>query len=122
RKRYGRDSSCVAFLRGLILRYPNLTVIDGRRAGYPPVAVADNVHLSRPGAVAFSDGIAAVVAEQLRHGTPVRWHALPRWRDGLSDEIEREVAVEDLRQTAQAFDRAELASSARGRGARSLRR
>jgi hypothetical protein len=122
RERYGHDSSCEAFLHSLIARYPNLTVIDGRHAGYPPAAIADNVHLSRPGAVAFSDGIATVVAEQLRRPRTGRWHALPRWRDGLADEIERDVAVEDLRQTAQAFDRAKLASRARGRDARSLRR
>src|SRR5262249_32604119 len=105
RERFGSDAKYKAFVHKLAARYPNLTVIDGRRAGYPPEALADMTHLNRPGALAFSDAVAARVGEVLSGTLTSNWVDLPRWRDGVVSEIAARVAVEDVRQSARALGR-----------------
>jgi hypothetical protein len=111
RDRNGTTAAYEAFVRGLVRRYPNLTVVDGLRAGYPDGALADTVHLNRVGAVAFSDAVAGVVVARLRAGPAAsvsvseRWVELPRWREGVSEEVGASVAVEDLEQSSRALAR-----------------
>ena len=124
--RTGSGEGYHRFLRSLTARHPNLSVIDGRHAGYPAGALADFVHLARPGALAFSDAVAAVVGERLSvRPTDSAWIALPPWREGAAAEVEAVVAVEDVRQSSQAFERyAEVRRLAQGRalgGTRSTR-
>src|SRR5205807_241709 len=59
RDRLGLDAAYVAAVRQALARYPNLTVIDGRRSGYPPDAFADGSHLNVRGACAFTEDLAA---------------------------------------------------------------
>jgi hypothetical protein len=115
RDRYGRDADLTRYVRGLSRWFPNLTVVDGRHAGYPAEAVADMTHLSRPGAVAFSDALAGVIGERLERrkaraasragqAPPAeRWVELPRWRAGAAADVEAVVAVEDVAQTVLAL-------------------
>jgi hypothetical protein len=103
RERFGQDGQYVEFVRGLAARYANLTVIDGRRAGYPAEALADMTHLNRSGALAFSDGVAERVGEHLAGVLRTNWVELPRWRAGAVAEIESGVVVEDVQQSARAL-------------------
>lgn len=54
-----------AFVDGLMARFPNLAVLDGRPGAYPPDHFTDMTHLSRSGAVAFSEAVAAALAPRL---------------------------------------------------------
>lgn len=106
RERNGRDASYVAFVRDLAARHKHVTVVDARRSGYPPEAMADLTHLNRQGAAAFSAGLAEVIAGRLAPGgriVPTRWAELPRWRAEAPAEVEAAVALEDLRQSAEGF-------------------
>jgi hypothetical protein len=117
RDRYGWDADLSGYIRGLTRWFPNLTVVNGRHAGYPPEAVADMTHLSRPGAVAFSDALAGVIGECLerrkarvasRAGpapSAERWVGLPRWRDAAAADVEAVVDVEDVAESVQALAR-----------------
>jgi hypothetical protein len=70
------------FARALMRQFPNLTVIDGRHAGYDNAVFVDPVHLDRDGAVALSGDVAEVLRNALSHAEPVaRWVELPAYRD-----------------------------------------
>jgi hypothetical protein len=106
RSRYGYEAGYLAFLRGLSARHKNLVVVDGRAAGYPAGALADQVHLSRKGALTFSDGLATVIGDRLkRPGAGPAWVDLPRWRDGVAEEVAAAVVAEDLEESREAIKR-----------------
>jgi hypothetical protein len=76
REQNGHWPACVAYLRDLQERYAKVIVVDGRRAGYPAEAMSDILHLSRSGALAFSDALGQI----LTTADPAeRWIALPRY-------------------------------------------
>ena len=74
----GYDSYFDGLAREAQAIYPNVTVIDGSRSGYPPDAFCDKAHLNAKGTVVFSQGVASVVARALtdpRAGSS--WVTLP---------------------------------------------
>ncbi|MCA1684508.1 MAG: hypothetical protein LC745_00685, partial [Planctomycetia bacterium] len=72
------DANFDRMLRRATQRYANLTVIDGRGAGYPARHFIDSVHLDSEGAYAYSDDLASLLP--LAPGGP-RWVMLPAYRD-----------------------------------------
>lgn len=75
RARKGLDRAFAELVARYQSRYPNLTVVDGLRAGYPREAFCDPVHLNRRGAVAYSRAIGRLLATRLD-----AWCAYaPRW-------------------------------------------
>ncbi|MFO0953839.1 MAG: hypothetical protein U0835_22320 [Isosphaeraceae bacterium] len=103
--RLGHAARYTAFLREIRTRHPGLTVIDGRHAAYPARVMADEVHLTRPGAAVFSDAVAMILADHLAGRRAPGWVEIPRWRDGADRAVESAVVLEDLRQTGEAFER-----------------
>jgi hypothetical protein len=115
RQRYGWYEQYAAYLRGLQQRHPNLTVVDSRGSGYPAEVLADMTHLSRPGAVAYSDALGRLLADRLATPRPApRWVALPRF-DPIAAEPVVAAGVEDFTQSARALER--LAAEAKVRRA-----
>jgi hypothetical protein len=96
RDRFGRDASAVDHARGLLGRYPGLTVVDGRHAGYPPETLADMTHLSLTGAVAFSDAVGGLL---LRQGGP-RWRELPPYDGAKAATLAAGSGAEDYTESA----------------------
>ncbi len=95
-----------------LVRFPNLTVIDGRRAGFPRSAFTDEVHLHAQGRRVLSESLATVLNRQSEpaHGntSPAasdpsqRWIALPPFHSPSSV-----VPIEDLSQSQLAVRNAE---------------
>jgi hypothetical protein len=107
REAYGHYGRYLAYVRGLADRYPHLTVIDGRRAGYPPEALSDMTHLSRTGAIAYSDAVGRLLRERL--GAPAaagRWVNLPRFDAAEARRLAAASDVEDLPRSGRLLERA----------------
>ena len=70
------------FLRRMLVRYPGVTIVDGRRSAYPDPAFDDSIHLARDGAAVFSADLADAMALALG-GAPTgdRWVTLQAFRD-----------------------------------------
>jgi hypothetical protein len=81
----GIDAACEAFVRSWQERYPNLTVIDGRHAGYEAGVFVDACHLDCQGAAAFTAAVAEVLAGPLRGQDGPRWVALPAFEEPRDD-------------------------------------
>jgi hypothetical protein len=77
-------------------RFPNVTLVDGRHAGYGPELFVDAAHLDRRGAVAFSEA----VADLLRRPSPGRWVELPPPRPTSAG-----MPLEDLRDSTAIVQR-----------------
>jgi hypothetical protein len=105
RERYGCYPKYVAFLRGLVARYPNLTVVDGRGAGYPPGALADMTHLSRTGALTFSAAVGRLIADRLDGRAPGGWVRLPRYDAPAAAALAAASGAEDVPTSARELDR-----------------
>ncbi len=74
----GLDSTFTSLLRSSAERFQGLTVIDARRSCYPVRKFVDGAHLDREGAAIFSEGVADVLSESLRHSSDRnRWVNLP---------------------------------------------
>jgi hypothetical protein len=118
RQQYGWYGQYADYLHGLTARYPNLVVVDGRRAGYPPEVLADMTHLSRAGAIAFSDAVGRVLADRLvsgQGGAGAQWVALPRFETAGpgAAAVASTAGVEDMTESARALER--LAAEAEAR-------
>ncbi|GAC1464117.1 MAG: hypothetical protein NVSMB9_02430 [Isosphaeraceae bacterium] len=106
RERYGWDAQYMAYLRSLLERYSNLTVVDGRHAGYPSEALADMTHLSRTGAVVFSEAVGGLLRDRLApgaNGAGARWIEIPRYDAARAEALAS--AVEDVSQSGLALER-----------------
>jgi hypothetical protein len=68
RQRSGLEASYTEFVRSVQAEYPTLTVIDGRQQGGSAATHLDPIHLSPPGASAFSTEVANVLARRLSEG------------------------------------------------------
>ncbi|SIO62240.1 hypothetical protein SAMN05444166_6988 [Singulisphaera sp. GP187] len=78
RDELGLESKYTAFLKPMIAKYPNLTVLDARHSGYDSSLFVDSLHLSRPGADAFSREIAtALVSIEADASSTGRWVRVP---------------------------------------------
>jgi hypothetical protein len=65
----------VAWLQRLGSRYPNLTMIDARHAGYDKSVFVDEVHLDGEGAQVLSTNLGRLIRERLSAPSA----GLPRW-------------------------------------------
>lgn len=100
----GADAGYVRFVRSLQARYPGLTVIDGRHAGYDHTLFVDATHLDGQGAYALSLDVGDVLRRDLdgvRERT--RWVDLPAYRASPV-----EVAIEDVEQSRRALSATRL--------------
>ncbi len=91
-------SGHAGFLAELQSRHPTLYVIDGHRADYPPEALNDVLHMSRTGAIAFSDALGSILA-QPEH--PQRWIELPRYDADRARDLAARSPVLDTTQFAR---------------------
>lgn len=82
----GLDDLYTAHVARVIAKFPGVTVIDGRQAGYVASVHADSLHLDRRGAAVFTEEVAEVVARHLAEGPATdRWVHLPPYRDRPAD-------------------------------------
>ena len=58
----GMDAEFEKMTRSLLIRYPNVKVIDGLNARYPDRVFMDPLHLAAPGAVALSADLGEILA------------------------------------------------------------
>lgn len=96
RGQYGQYGKYVDYLKSLVVRYPNLTVVDGRKAGYPASALFDMTHLSRTGAIVYSDAVGGLLRDLLDRPDRPRWVALPRYDAAAASALAAASAVEDV--------------------------
>ena len=59
-----------AFVAATRAKFPGVTVVDGRRAGYDASVFIDMAHLDRDGSARLSRSLGAVVADRLAHPGP----------------------------------------------------
>ena len=86
----------------IIKKYPNVTVIDSRRASYPERVFCDVARMNRDGACAFTATVAEThepSPDRSRH-IAAHWSALPPFRD-----VPRAIAVEDLNESKKTVRR-----------------
>jgi hypothetical protein len=84
REALGLDEPLAAMVRGLQAEFPNLHVLDVRRAGLDGADFYDPNHLNDRGAAALTDAVAAVIGADLHAAPPPgRWLAL-RVRPGAA--------------------------------------
>jgi hypothetical protein len=82
RERVGSDAAYLRFVLAARDRFPNLVVLDGRRADYGAEVFSDPLHLDRRGAVALTSDVAAAVRSRLDGPAPgARWFVLPAFRE-----------------------------------------
>jgi hypothetical protein len=107
REGYGWDAAYMGYLRRLQARYPRLTVIDGRHSGYPPSALSDILHLSRTGAIFYTDSVGAVLRDRLASPGPnaPRWVDLPPFSPPAAAALAASSTVEDVDRSALALSR-----------------
>lgn len=107
REQYGMDGKYMAYVRSLHDRYLNMTVVDGRHAGYPAETVADLTHLSRLGAITFSDTLGGIIRDRLAAGARIepRWVELPHFDAASASALASASDVEDVKQSGVALSR-----------------
>ncbi len=82
RERRGLDATYIALVRKISDKYKNLTVVDGRHAGFGHGVFADSHHLDLEGAAALSDALARVIGPRLDGlAGGGRWIELPPYTD-----------------------------------------
>ena len=92
----GDDRPYAALARALLARFPELTVVDARHAGYERTAFWDSLHLDHDGAAALSAALAHLLRHQPVDPAPAgRWVSLPHFRPVAAP-------VEDLAQSTLA--------------------
>jgi hypothetical protein len=99
-ERSGFDAEYTRFLRATQARFPNLAVIDGRRANYDPGVFFDPHHLGRDGAKVYSLALGEILRRRGLVATGPRWIELPAYHEAPSY-----VRLEDLTQTSPAANR-----------------
>ena len=82
RRASGAEDGYLAFLHQLQNEFPELTILDGRGAGYPTSVFVDDLHLDRDGASLLSRDVGAILRAD---------------RDGLSKQDRRWVAMASYR-------------------------
>ena len=101
RERLGLDAAYVALVRKIHDKYANVTVVDGRHAGFGHGACFDGRHLNFEGATALSHGLAEVISARIDDpDRAARWIALPTYADPTA-----RLAVEDLDESKTAVSR-----------------
>lgn len=94
----GRDAAYAAFVAAQQRNHANITVVDGRFAGYPTIAFADATHLNGRGAATLSHDLAEIL-DQGDRSARLGWVSLPAYRDRAlevpAEDIERSTAIID---------------------------
>jgi hypothetical protein len=81
RDRLEYDTDYYQMIERALSQYPNLTVIDGRRSGYPARVFFDGSHLDVEGAYTFTDALAETLSRLPAGRAPgPRWVPLPPYR------------------------------------------
>ena len=96
RDELGMDLEYTRFVRAMLAIYPDVTVIDARRVGFPREAFADVAHLDADGSIVLSSSVADVLAK--RAGETERWVNLPPYRRETGA-----VAIEDMNESRLAM-------------------
>ncbi|MBX6312139.1 MAG: hypothetical protein IRY99_04355 [Isosphaeraceae bacterium] len=99
REQLGLDAEFSRFVAAVQARHPNVTVIDGRHAGYEASSFVDSGHLSPSGAAAFSTAVAEVLRGGAGASARSRWIKLPPFRPIT-------IALEDLDQSRRVVEQA----------------
>jgi hypothetical protein len=95
RERRGLDAPYFTWLRRVVDRHRNVTVIDGRNSGYDYRVFIDSFHLDAEGNAAQSHALAELLAARLEgHDDGSRWISLPRFTTPRA-----KLAVEELSET-----------------------
>ncbi len=95
REATGAEAGYLGFVRSMQGRFPHLTILDGRHAGYGPDVFVDATHLDGQGARTLSLDVGAILRRDLsRDGPAPRWVDLPRYRDPPVA-----IALEDVEQS-----------------------
>jgi hypothetical protein len=97
REQSGAEAGYVRFIRSLQVHHPNVTVLDGRHAGYDHTLFVDASHLDGQGAYTLSRDVADVLHRDLAGvdaAVGARWVDLPSYRA-----CPVEVALEDVEQS-----------------------
>jgi hypothetical protein len=85
REESGAERGYESFIRGYQLRYPRtLSVLDGRKAGYPAKVFTDATHLNAVGAISVSRAVARLFMQEDGHlvaKAGPRWITLEPWSD-----------------------------------------
>jgi hypothetical protein len=84
----GSDDLYVRYVQQKMAEHPGLSIVDGRRSGYPKDAFYDLTHLNRFGAANLSEDVGDAINARLRpSGTPpANWVSLPAYRGSASGE------------------------------------
>jgi hypothetical protein len=79
----GAEGKYLEFLHRLQDEYPELVILDARRAAYPASVFVDSLHLDRDGAALLSRDVGTVLHDDLGRPAPTakRWLAMPDYRD-----------------------------------------
>lgn len=95
RERLGLEAQYLAFAGGVRDRHPNVTVVDGRHAGFDHEVFNDACHMDIRGASAFSQSLAEAMASAFDAPSGGdRWLALPPYARPRA-----RLSVEDLDET-----------------------
>ena len=94
----GIDVAYTRFARRVQERFPNLVVIDGRYASYPPSVFIDPTHLDCQGAAVFSDDLAPIIGRHLALPIGSALGFLAAFRERPPG-----IALEDVEQSARAI-------------------
>ncbi len=95
RAKRGLDAAYARHMCRLQTLYPNVTVVNAQNSGFGTELFADPVHMTRRGAVAYTESLAKAVVEGL-NGEDSRWVTLPPYRPMIDD------SLEDMKQSALA--------------------
>jgi len=102
RDRSGAEARYDQFIRTIQARYPQvMTVLDARRAAYPPTLFLDPTHLNGVGGLALSRSVATAIGRELsgrRSVTSAGWIALGPRSDRPAGS---EVSLEDLAESSR---------------------
>ena len=112
RDQSGAEARYEQFVRTIQARYPDvMTVLDARRAAYPPSLFVDPTHLSGGGGIALSRSVATTLGPELsgpRSATSAGWIALD---PPFARPSELEVSLEDLEKSRRVLRLDKIAQS-----------
>jgi hypothetical protein len=95
RERRGLDVPYCTWLRRVVDRHKNVTVVDGRHSGYDYRVFIDSFHLDAEGNAAQSDALAELIAARLDgQAAEERWVRLPWYTTPRA-----KLAIEELSET-----------------------
>lgn len=101
----GWTSGYASLLKHLQERFPNLTIHSGWDAKYPPETVADITHMSRTGAIAFSDAVGHYLREKLDGEDTRRWVDLPLYDRSKAEALASSSDVEDVYESGRRLNK-----------------